>query len=414
MSENRNSLRPPFWPHVGVGLVAVLVAAIATFVLENTRLMRALEMINLDALLISQNGTASTKVALVDIDALDYKQFFNRTSPLEPECVKGIIEAIAKSGARAIIVDLDTSDWSTLDLPQWLSSKSMMHTPVVWARAISSESVPDAHLEDVVGRNGAALINDPTNASICWGVPEVLDSGGLIRSYHSYVALRDDSAPSLARAAVLAYEAEPFPASLEAATGQRQGNCALLAQDARPGDLRLKILKYGHRFPRYHARDVLNVAGEPAYNALKGKIVVLGGTFPEAKDAYWTPIGRRDGAEILENAIEAESSGSTVHEPSSLSLALVEITLGMVIVLATYPFRRRLITTVMVLSITAALVFVLCFLLYESTSYFFSFAPLLVGLLIHEEIVGRHEPRGKQAGLEPQVPANAQSSEKKP
>jgi CHASE2 domain-containing sensor protein len=367
--------------------LTILAIALFTKSCEQTRLMQGLMMANLDAWLVTQSPTISREIGLVTIDAGDYGQTFQRRSPLDAREVWKIIVAVARAGATVIVVDLDTSDWKADELPPgWLQELSAASTTgqaptVLWARPATHPEAGLVSLGRVVGQD-ARLIDRLGNTSVCWGVPEVLDNGGLIRSYSSRVHIGNNIVvPSLAGAAALAFNAAGHAVDRSWRETADVGNCRLLQREFnKKGDDDTEILKSGsRRFVRFRSSQMTPLSGTP----LLDKIAILGGTFPEARDAYQTPLGKRDGIELLATAIDSELHTPIPLEPWGGLFFVVDILVGLFILLMGRVFSPGWRLPVVILVIPAAAILA-SYYLYNSGEDFSSFMPVLCGVLAHE------------------------------
>ncbi|MGH9421645.1 MAG: CHASE2 domain-containing protein, partial [Thermoanaerobaculia bacterium] len=368
-----------------VGLVIIVLAALTTGSLEKTRFLQALEMANLDAWIVSQNPSPSKDIVMVDIDQNDYHSAFASTSPLVAEGVKNLITKIASAGARVIVVDLDTAHWTREDLPPgWLERLPHPLTAdpsrVIWARTMSEERDGPVLQSRLAGREDKDL--DEGKNTICWGVPEILQSGGVVRSYRARIptTIAGTTVPSLATAAAILFASADHRASRPTRPVRVTAvNCDAVSSQFESVYETL-ILKAGSlKFDKYHSADVRAHEGFP----LLGKIVVLGGTFAEARDSYHTPAGTKDGLEILATAIASELDDPKPLEPSGWEFITVDIVLGLLLLLAGRLLPRVIDLLVVILGVPVA-AFLGSYALYHSSSYFFSFMPVLLGVFLHK------------------------------
>lgn len=371
------------------GFVIIGLAALLTGQCERTRFVQALEMANLDAWLVSQHTSLSRDVALIDIDDHDYRDenTFKGSSPLKQEEVKKLIALIAKAGASVIVVDIDTADWKKDDLPRiWLRREitSGQLPIVVWARTTHEVKGGPLLLNGYAGRD----VTEPIRAddeTVCWGVPKVMESGGFVRAYPRHISLGTTSVPSLAVATATVFD-DPHPHDDE--TGSP--NCSFLSRKFE-GGVSTAILQTGsRRFTRYHAADLKafmdgpqgDTGARPGKTPLSGKVVVLGGSFPEARDSYWTPVGNRDGIELLATAIDTERHTPMSLETSRVLFYVIDIVVGLLILLVgrLLPRTGSLLFVVGAIPVAAFLGSLLAFW----SSYYASFMPVLVGVFLHK------------------------------
>jgi CHASE2 domain-containing sensor protein len=110
----------------------LLVAGItisALLLLTRTALFREFEAAARDAQARLLAPRTSDRIVLVEIDDRDYELLFQGRSPLAPDMVQRVLDAIRAGGPRAIGVDLDTSH------PTFRNVEFVAEgTPMVWAR----------------------------------------------------------------------------------------------------------------------------------------------------------------------------------------------------------------------------------------------------------------------------------------
>ncbi len=95
-------------------------------------------------------------------------------------------------------------------------------------------------------------------------------------------------------------------------------------------EIRLPTMADGHLLldiiPAQHITD--NGKNKPlAPDFLKGRIVVIGGSYESSRDIYATPIGRMPGALVLINAIHSRLQHGELHPPECWKMVLTEISL---------------------------------------------------------------------------------------
>lgn len=351
---SRHVKHPPFLRYFGSGALVVLAAALITSSIEGSWLFRHLENANLDTWLLAKSVQVSPDVFVVSITDDDYRGLFQATSPLRPDVVKRIVNAIAAAGPRALGVDLDTSEWdanSAASLPK--------NVPIVWAREASDDG---KSLEKVLGGDGAG---------VCFGLPAfVPDEDGVIRRYPSQ--------SSFAQHLVAACRDQESPA-------ESKGDEGKLINFR--GDL--------GAFDHLSSTALLALADTPQWtmnNPLKGRIVLLGGSFRAARDKYYTPLGRMDGVDILAHAAQSELPGGAVRSPGGAFFFALDLALGLVLVAGTWLLPRGWSLPAVFLGLPVV-AFLASWAAFQSLGYFASFVPVLGGVLIHEVIEHAREYR---------------------
>ena len=372
--------RPKFWRYVASGLFWMAVCEIIHLGMQQTSFYKRMVNANLDALLSSRNVSVSPDVFVIWVTEDDYRnpELFASTSPLKPEVLVNIIRAVVTSGPKAVGVDFDTSAWKADELN--LQELLRKETPIVWAQA--TIETPNA-----TGGFDLGKVLGGGVPGVCSGVTVYFpEEDGLVREYQSY--LRNQTGeffPSLpfnladvyARGLGACQESTRQPSSKDAAEPQlinyRGGAAA-----------------FGH----LSAGALLKLADSPDWkqsNPLAGKMVLLGGAYQAARDAYPTPIGYLPGVDILANTVQTRlSGGELTHGPAWNSvLGYLE---GVVLLVAFYfiPERWGLLVTILTGPIYGLVVNWFAF---HWGGAFLSFAPSFIGLVIFKSIDYAREHR---------------------
>jgi hypothetical protein len=242
-----------------------------------------------------------------------------------------------RGGARVIVVDVDLSRASPIDtagdarfrdsLASWTAAASA--PPLVFTRALRAQDgsracvIRPGPFDSALAREGAVW------ASALFE----LGRDHLVRKWRLW---SDGCLPGgraaipsiqLVAAAVL-HEGDDGPARvaqwLEAPAEGRPLSLGRLRISAQPDDIAQRILfTIPWRLSRGDVRPVVPwrdgiaapifesvpaaavAAGQADTSAVRGRVVVIGGSFAEARDRYATPLGEMPGAVVLVNAIES-------------------------------------------------------------------------------------------------------------
>lgn len=343
--------RAPLGRHLWRGFCVVLAATLLTYLLHDA--LHGMETANLDRWLRVRAGKPSSTIALVAITDQNYAEMFKATSPLNQAAVESILAAAAAAGPKLIVVDLDTSHWT--------QPKTSYPAPVLWAQDVW-EVERGAQRCLAVGK---ALGGDA--GAVQHGLPAFRPAqDGIVRDFLREV--KDECgfrAPSLVTRAVEL--AAWSPDAHEAANEER-----------------INFLGQRYSFPTLSAHAVLRLAESKdwlAANELKGKLVILGGTFRAARDKYRTPVGYLDGMEVLAHAIE--SARRPIAELGKFTFALIDLLIGMALVYLTWRVSHWVSLPVMFLGIPAVAVLA-SFAVFHTSGYFASFVPVVAGVFVHE------------------------------
>jgi CHASE2 domain-containing sensor protein len=355
---------PPFsWRkylrYVATGLCFMYAFKLLDKGLESTPVVKRLERANLDALFSGKvpDPSATRDIFLITVTDEDYRQIFGAVSPLQPAKLNEIISAILDSHPRVLGVDFDTSDWKDADIP------AHDGTTIVWARELLSAA----------GKTELGGIPSGASKSDCYGVPSyVPDDDSVIREYSEWAVGSDQVYPTVAVNLAAAFQKLPCIHEKSLKDWKKPDHFPLInyAGDART-------------FNRLSAGALLQLKGTGA-NPLKDKLVLLGGSYHAARDAYPTPVGYLDGVVILAQTALTRLPGHELRSerPEGLLHSWISIQ-SYVLLLATFFFPKgwRLAITIVTGPVDA---FLGNWIWFYTGGTFLSFMPYLVGLTAHQ------------------------------
>jgi CHASE2 domain-containing sensor protein len=346
--------RLSFLPRISQSKPALLTIAAFVLLFQMRHLPEQLANSSLDAAIAVQAPTVSRSVRLVTIDDADYAALFHARSPLDPQLLSQLLNAVAAAAPRAIVVDLDTEDESFRDMPT-------PAVPTVWN--VSGEELAGGKLSVAKPLGGRPLANNSVRALAM--APR--DERGVVRGYpHSYQTT-DGAVDSPGYAAARIVSAGEPPES-----GRHLHE--------------MHFLDYRYRFATIKARDLLADAASPAWNTLgffRGQVVVIGGTYRVARDVYATPRGLLNGCEIIAQAAAAEIEGTFISPVNRVLTGLLMIAGGLA-TLAVYhwlAFRTAFVVSLLlipVLSIAAN------WILFHRFAAWGVMVPLVVAVIVAE------------------------------
>ena len=87
-----------------------------TLVFAHLGILHKLEPAVMDAQMRLTKAPEDSSVSIVSIDDDDYRNLFKAQSPLRPEALAALIDAIAAGDPAVIVVDIDTSDSQFKDI----------------------------------------------------------------------------------------------------------------------------------------------------------------------------------------------------------------------------------------------------------------------------------------------------------
>jgi len=316
---------------------------------------------------------SSPDIALVVIDQAAYEKEFGGTSPLCVQVLRALLSRIVEGHPAVIGVDLDT-DPSTVSMD--LTSPSGVDVPIVWGTA-------------AVRAADGSFSMPPEHAKAAKAVPSAVtafpqDRDGVVRSYQrNYrIGMRDiDALPS---ALVKAFcerqrtqvDIQPLP-------------FACRAVDDNKADRQLMNFSGDqYVFQKIFYEQLMDPKGDGAgwsgkHGAIRDKIVLLGGTYQEARDTYETPVRAMSGVELHAQATATELYGGGIRFANELLMFVLELGGGFLVALfhEFLPRRRAVVASVVGIPVTALLSSAVAF---QSLSRWASFVPVLFGTFVHE------------------------------
>jgi CHASE2 domain-containing sensor protein len=350
---------------------AVLFLIVLVWIFGHVGVLRRLEKITSDTEMLLNRAPYESQVALVTITDEDYRSLFGGISPLQPEKLEGLINAIAKGAPAVICVDVDTSSTTFRDRfkihnwrPHLVWEREIRHLPEDAALAHSGEIEP---LDVLGGRKDL----DPSRNST--GLPVLIEDteDKVTRRYRRLIKTSVGDLPSLPWAVAKVY------------FQNRQEDLAKLPESSE--DLLIRYIpdKQHSRRINFSASRVQQLASEwPQASPLRNKIVVLGGSYGD-QDRHDTPIGRLTGSEVIANVIETELNGGGFNPPSELLLFALELFEAFALILLFHICRF---STALGISIVfaPALAVVCSRVAFRDWINVWHFLPIILGLILFE------------------------------
>lgn len=384
--------------HFSTGILVVAAIGLFSWFLHSHALLRNLEMTNLDVLFLSQSRPPeSPRIAVVSITEDDYRDLFKSTSPLSQATILDLIRACALSGASIIAIDLDTSDW-TAEQRTSVTAAVASATPkgadlprLVWAvGGYEDPGTRTSHLEVLQG----------LDAPGCEGVPASMpDEYGVVRGYKP--SMEDTQTNPKRIVGNLAFVVEQLWAH-PTAPCDPPGYSIPPPADTSEGEKLVNYRGGGVSFPHLSAKTVLGAATAEAWrnsNPLQKRIALIGGAYRAARDKYVTPVGYLDGVDIL--ALTMTSIEKGIGAPTPRVFLVIDLTLGMLLLTATWFLHRTwvLLLTFVLIPFLAILLSIAAF---STSGYFFSFVPILTGILLHRlvEFLWEHAKKHREMSQE--------------
>ena|ERR1017187_170233 len=368
----RRSARRKFWRYFGVGLCWMALTSGIHELSERTWLIQRLETANLDALFSGKQWKVSPDVVVVSITDDDYQTVFGGVSPLNAGKLMEVIDAILAGDPKALGVDFDTAAWA--GPPAQYAGK-----PIVWAR-------------EALGETGSLTMAKVLGGTeeVCYGVPAYFpDQDGIVREYKEFIQGADRRYyPSLEFNLVEVSQRGP-----QACRGALPNLDR--SQSAEAAKVNFRGPKYAFDHLSIGALKTLENLPPSAAHPLRGKIVLLGGDYRAARDAYATPFSYLDGVDIIANTVDMNLPGNKELRDAPAWVELAGYVQGVLLLAGFYFVSRtwRLLVGLLVVPVYALLVNWLAF---QWAGTFVSFVPCFVGIVIHEIVKHEHEYRRLQ------------------
>ncbi len=401
--------REPFRKHLLAAALLIVFVSLATATAEFFGLFRGFETTALDSLLAWKNGEAK-HVLIVGISNEDYQneKFFRATSPLDPEQVEKIVDAVVKGKPAVVGIDLDTSSHTVCYKPlQRWQLTGPKEPPIIWARDAEplGENVEKVLPGDVLGT--VKIGSDVLSGMVV--LPR--DPDGIVRRYRRVFYVPSPNATmrteipvdSLPWAIVKRFCLEmnsqaqttgkgPKP---DAETEEEKG-CAKIWKmqskaESEHEDLVLNFSGDRYRFRHLSAEQVLQASHEDYWarmpngkGKLDGKIVLIGGLYHAARDDYVTPVGAMAGVELMAQAIESDLEGGGIRLVNHFLMLFAEFGIAALLVALEWhwaPFRDYLFVRLLA---AVALILTGSLVAFHSLAYWANFVPIVFAVILHQ------------------------------
>lgn len=376
-----------FWRYLlRPGHIALILSiSFGTMLVEHWGWLHGFESAALDSLLIFKRPKRAEQVVIVDIGDDDYRELFQGRSPLDPAALGEIIAGIALCDPQVIGVDIDTSG------PAFRALRALRPSmPLVWAQpAWVGERGANEHARGLLGQMLNPFAHESERVvvgSVLGGRAKGLRSGvavmpmdrdGVVRRYLREVEEEGGGGrrPSLPWAIVVAAgggRPEPEPEAVLNFAGSR------FTLNRLPASI-------FHEMADERAQAGAAWEAPEAARALRGKVVLLGGSYREARDGYVTPLGPMNGVDLIATAIESELRGRGIREASHALKIAFDILAACLLIYVSHRFPLRMALLLGFAGIPL-LAMAGSYLLFSSLAYWISFAPVLIGVWVHQAI----------------------------
>jgi CHASE2 domain-containing sensor protein len=343
-----------------IGATLLIVAiSIATTLLDRAGAFDRYESTSIDHFFRLAPRDQPNDVFVVRIDDDDYASLFHRSCPLDPATLRSVIDAVALANPREIVVDVLTTDDAFKDR----FAVNATWPTIVWAQ--DAVDTPAGERPEPVLGGQRVRTGDRVGLA---RVP--IDEDGVIRRYARTWPTVAGDVPTLPHAAVLATYGI--------------GDAPKESDDEE--FLNFAGQRWDYTSSGYPASRVLWLAQQPAWKnnpVFRGKIVVIGGYYREARDTFATPVGIRHGVDVIAQAIDTDLHGNGIRPLNEAIAFALDVLLGYLLV----AFGEFLRTPRMLLLGFGGFALLALFASYATFSTFghwFNFIPMIAGVVVHE------------------------------
>jgi CHASE2 domain-containing sensor protein len=362
----------------------------------------------------------SSSVVVLDIDDDAYRECFDARSPMNASSIESLLLRIDQLGAAVIGVDIltDPHPDNPTD-PKFREAQQNqrvyngladgpggLKTNVVWIAGVDGgkfrADVPNllgwfiGETEELTIKPTDVLGFDPgelvSRENIEWG-PAVYTAEGdrKLRRFPRQLRISADPSSGMgiakdtwARIIVDRY----CEGRIRACQSVKDRSEVFLPIGSEP--VLLKVLDFFSCAKHSGSREfsILKVKEDLLRVQTAGKIVLLGGTFASSGDFHETPAGRDAGIVINARAVEAEISGSGLEEVRPYKSFGLDLATGLIMLLGFFVieeiFKQNRVLVTIAGSLAAVGLLWLAVYVAIGKHYVFSFATLILGVLIHQ------------------------------
>lgn len=275
----------------------VLLAMTVSYLLNRSGTLHQLERLVRYVQLLAEPKGVPSQIRIVDISDDVYDDFFDGTSPLDPQKLYDLIGTIARSEPKLIAVDIDTSHRKFGEREFHIDEPTI----IIWERDVSMPpDSPEGEMVplDVLGGGRNLKFNRSS------GIPALLDDpvDRETRFYRRCIETKAGPVPSFVGAITAAWQSKDIAKV-----------CDLKHPNAtRPFLIRYSFDEETNVVPaRVLVPSGKNGSREDEQTisalkkALQGKLVLLGGSYRDF-DRHFTLLGTKPGLVVLANALQTE------------------------------------------------------------------------------------------------------------
>lgn len=279
-------------------------------------------------------------IFIVEIDNNDYADPFGRKSPLDPDKLSEILRQIASGNPRIIVIDVGTENsvFKSLESPKGFQGS------VIWGQtwkpvdsaetarlvgALSPEAIPLLPLCRRVVLLPAQVLGGSNETGLKKGLAYLpADNDGTVRRYCRQLQV-------LSGDRIVMEDSLPWRVAKEFDQG------LIKKESEEANDVFIAFAQEPSKLPRMSAGELAQAyKGTGWKDLVEDKIVILGGTFDEARDVYNTRGGRIHGVKLLAQIIATELEIGGIRAVSDGWLIFSQFALSLVFAAINIKFAR--------------------------------------------------------------------------
>jgi adenylate cyclase len=383
---------------VSRALLVGIAVSVAVTLLSRVGVFAGWETRAVDAFLFLRDPVRAPAIVVVALDEDAFRAVGER-QPISRRYLAELCDALLRSGARVVGLDITLRTASAPEEDAALLAVAERWNrggarPLVFASVAAPGRAPEAYrLEPLFSRDLRGLTGFSNG---------LVGSDGIIRRMAPTLPADDGRALPAFSLAVLAAVAGYTEDTLAHALGGGADSLALPARDRsgaldRRDPLAMRALRDASwridftgppgtltTFPSGAVVDFARRGVEPeADNPFRGRIVLVGATFAESRDAYATPVGAMSGVEIHANMVHTLlSRRALLPPPWPLNLAVL---IGACLLVALLSLWLRAAWVTLISGAFIVAVAVLSYEAYTRGGYWLDFLAPVVGMVLYLE-----------------------------
>lgn len=369
-------------------LPVILAVSLLTLGAEKMHWLKGFETTVFDAWFHVGRPQFRDNIVLVAIDQLDYRESYGGVSPLDTGSLSKLLQRISDAGPTVVAVDIDTSAPQFSNLAQLNSPSKSSKTPYVWAAGaaeyLDDGSIPAECSDGTTPPEGVKCPDNsiPVKRPGCSNgalIPFRIAGGKVSVPKENWgIAISEEDHDGVIRHIPTSYlTCSGAIPSFPMAIAEKYVGHSLRAD----GDSEVKAYFKRYAFQKPFSSRYFSYA-HLGPDALRRKIVIVGGTYSEANDLHHTPMGIEPGMRIVASQVESLIDGS-MYSANEYLMLMVDILVGGILVLIHHYFSlgKALLLSLIaipILALSTSLV------LFASMAFWANTMPVSISVLIHQ------------------------------